>query len=311
MKGQIKPPRELRSDSSLQFSGSESVSEQILMLTSHMNNIKIKHKILADSLHPDSLKSSVKGLLDGLILAKISTQVDEAVTKMKEEQAFIQHDATISSDKLDAIKQDVYAGLSLDLSSLVDKTLESYNKRISLIESSLTTLGSSMKDLESSFKPIQSNLARLNDRFEQQALSNQIIVFGVKEDPPIENTESQFMSLCAVKFPGIPITQSDVVSAKRIGKPSAKPRPIVVEFCNLRIRQLLLRQKKDLKGSGTLFSEMLTKPRLQLLSYAKSKLGLRNVWSSKGDILYKTQSGRVVKFSDQDEIDLCAANAEN
>ena len=242
------------------------------MLTNHMNNIKIKHKMLADSLHPNSLKSSVKGLLDDLILAKISTQVDEAVTKMKEEQAFIQHDVTISSDKLDAIRQDVYAGLSLDLSSLVDKTLESYNKRIFSIESSLTTRGSSMKHLENSFRPIQSNLARLNDRFEQQALSNQIIVFGMKEDTPIENTESQFMSLCAGKFPGIPITQYDVVSAKRIGKPSAKPRPIVVEFCNLRIHQLLLRQKKDLKGSETPFSEMLAKPRLQLFHMPSQSL---------------------------------------
>ena len=97
------------------------------MLTNYMKNIKIKHKMLADSLHPDSLKSPVKGLLYDLILAKISTQVDEAVTKMKEEQAFMQHDVTISSDKLDAIKQDVYAGLNLELSSLVDKTLESYN----------------------------------------------------------------------------------------------------------------------------------------------------------------------------------------
>jgi len=310
MKSQLKPPRELRSDSSIQFSGSESVSEQLLMLTNHINSIKIKHKMLADSLQPDNLKSSVKGLLDDLILAKISSQVDEAVVKMKEEQTFMQHNVTISSDKLDAIKQEVYAGLNLDLSNLVDKTLESYNRRIFSVESSLATLESSMIDLKNSFQPIQSNLARLNDRFEQQALSNQIIVFGVKEETSIENTESQFLSLCAGKFPGIPIIQSDVVSAKRIGKPSAKPRPIVVEFCNLRVRQLLLRQKKDLKGSGILFSETLTKPRLQLLSYAKSKLGLRNVWSSKGDILYKTQSGRVVKFNNQSEIDLCAANAE-
>ena len=233
MKSQLKPPRELRSDSSIQFSGSESVSEQLLMLTNHINSIKIKHEMLADSLQPDNLKSSVKGLLDDLILAKISSQVDEAVVKMKEEQTFMQHNVTISSDKLDAIKQEVYAGLNLDLSNLVDKTLESYNRRIFSVESSLATLESSMIDLKNSFQPIQSNLARLNDRFEQQALSNQIIVFGVKEETSIENTESQFLSLCAGKFPGIPIIQSDVVSAKRIGKPSAKPRPIVVEFCNL------------------------------------------------------------------------------
>jgi hypothetical protein len=67
MKSQLKPPRELRSDSSIQFSGSKSVSEQLLMLTNHINSIKIKHKMLADSLQPDNLKSSVEGLLEDLI----------------------------------------------------------------------------------------------------------------------------------------------------------------------------------------------------------------------------------------------------
>ena len=114
----------------------------------------------------------------------------------------------------------------------------SNNERIFSIESSLTTLESSMKDLESYFRPIQSNLARLNDHFEQQGLSNQITVFGVKGDAFIENAESRFMSLCAGKFPGIPITQSDVVSAKSIGKLSAKARPIVVELCNLRVKNI-------------------------------------------------------------------------
>ena len=61
------------------------------------------------------------------------------------------------------------------------------------------------------------------------------------------------MSLSAGKFPGILITQSDVVSAKRICIPSAKPRPIVVDFCNLQVHQLLLRQRKDLKGLGYYF----------------------------------------------------------
>ena len=109
---------------------------------------------------------------------------------MKEKQAFIQHDVTISSDKPDAIKQYVYTGLNLDLTNLFDKTLESYEKSIFSIESSLTTLESSMKDLERSFRTVQSNLARFFDHFEQQALSSQTIVFGVKEDSSIENIES-------------------------------------------------------------------------------------------------------------------------
>ena len=94
------------------------------MLTNHINSMEIKHEMLADSLQPDNLKSSVKGLLAELILAKISTQVDEAVIEMKEEHTFNQHDVTLSSDKQDAIKQDVYAGLNLDLINLVDKSLE-------------------------------------------------------------------------------------------------------------------------------------------------------------------------------------------
>jgi hypothetical protein len=67
-----------------------------VMLTIYINSIKIKYKMRADFLHPENLKSSVKGLLDDLILAKISTQVDEAVIKMTEEPVFMQNYVTIS-----------------------------------------------------------------------------------------------------------------------------------------------------------------------------------------------------------------------
>ena len=67
-----------------------------------------------------------------------------------------------------------------------------------------------------------------------------------------------------------------------------------MEFCSPRIQKLILREKKSLQGSGVFISESLTKPRLQLFNYAKSKLGKRSTWSSGGEILTKFSDGEVI-----------------
>ena len=121
-------------------------------------------------------------------------------------------------------------------------------------------------------------------------LSNQLVLFGLKEDPYPEASESKFLRFCSTRFP---VTQNDLVSARRIGKQGSgwKPHPLVVEFCSPRMQQLILREKKCLQGSGVFISESLINSGLQLLSYTKSKLGKRSTWSTGGEI----QSFQMVK----------------
>ena len=91
-----------------------------------------------------------------------------------------------------------------------------------------------LSKLQNSLKPIQSNLDRLSDQFDQMKLSNQLVLFGLKEDLYPEASDSRLLGFCITRFPGIPVTQNDIISARRIGKQGSglKPRPLVLEFCS-------------------------------------------------------------------------------
>jgi hypothetical protein len=153
-----------------------------------------------------------------------------------------------------------------------------------------------LSELQKSLKPIQINVDHLCDQFDQMKISNQLILFG---------SESKFLGFCSTRFPGSPLTKNDIVSVRRIGKQGSglKSRPLVVKFCSSRRQQLILREKKSLQGSGVFISESLTKPRLQLLNYAKSKLGKSSKWSSGGEKLTQLSDGKVITVKETSQVD--------
>jgi len=106
-------------------------------------------------------------------------------------------------------------------------------------------------------------------------ISNLLTTFGFKENSYPEASESKFLRFCSTRFPGIAVTQNDIVSVRKIGKQGSglKPHPLVVEFCSPRMQQLILREKKSLQGSSVFIFDLLTKPSLQLLNYANQSSG--------------------------------------
>ena len=288
--------REMRSDCSIQFSGTESINDQIALLTSHLNTLKNKQK-----LNDQTLKTTMAEVVSQALSTEVGPLVEASVKKLTPSH----EPATFDANSIEIIKQEVYTSLKMDFDVLVEKSLKQYDLRMTKLESSLKLLDSGLSKLQNSLKPIQSNVDRLSDQFDQMKLSNQLVLFGLKEDPYPEASESRFLGFCSTRFPGIPVTQNDIVSARRIGKQGSglKPRPLVVEFCSSRMQQLILREKKCLQGSGVFISESLTKSRLQLLNYTKSKLGKRSTWSSGGEILTKLSDGKVITVKEASQVD--------
>ena len=81
----------------------------------------------------------------------------------------------------------------MDSDVLVEKSLKQYDLRMTKLESSLKLIDSGLSKLQNSLKPIQSNVDRLSDQFDQMKLSNQLVLFGLKEDPYPEASESRFL----------------------------------------------------------------------------------------------------------------------
>ena len=184
--------------------------------------------------------------------------------------------------------------LNLAVKDLMSGSIQEDIKQMVSTQLQAMDFSGKIADIE---KKLADHVAAQTDQLKRQELKNQLIVFGLPEDTTFDNPEPKFLSLCQDKFPGISLLNSDIVFVKRIGKRVGnKNRPVIIEFCNLRARFLLLKNKKDLKGSGVVINEPLTKPRLTLLSQAKAHCGRNNAWAVNGDIFVKSGS-RVLKIS--------------
>lgn len=75
------------------------------------------------------------------------------------------------------------------------------------------------------------------------------------------------------------------VNRKQIGiAGDNKPRALIVRFANARSREQVLQNRRQLKGSGYVIHEDLTKGRIAVLNNAIKKYGKKNVWSWQGAI---------------------------
>ncbi|XP_065559784.1 uncharacterized protein LOC136026894 isoform X7 [Artemia franciscana] len=138
---------------------------------------------------------------------------------------------------------------------------------------------------------------------EQKIAEKEIIVHGVAEMDPHETAESAFLSICNENFPHLSVHKNDLISSRRIGKQGSRPRPIIVQFSNLSIRQFLLKNKYRVRAAGITFDETMTNSKLALRNYAKFCLGSRSVWVSNGEILHRTSSNNIIKIFSKKDVD--------
>ena len=283
--------RTMRSDSEVKFSGNESTEEQLIILTNQINQLKVKTKQWTDKIEKD---------LD----LKISQEVETAVSKL----GAVNQRTEPSESTIENIKTEIYNSLSLDLEKMVKDKFCELDRRLKSLEKSVSDIDLATNAVKASVSEIKGTIDNHNETLAQASLGNQLIFFGLEEDVTTntvikENVENKLMELCAQKFPGIPLDASDIVFARRIGrKVSNLPRPTVVTLSNLRVRSQILKNRKQLKGSRMSVTECLTKTKRELFAYAKTEFGLKNVWTTDGNVMVKTGPTSARKVSNKDEI---------
>uniref|UniRef100_A0A2A4JEB7 Uncharacterized protein n=1 Tax=Heliothis virescens TaxID=7102 RepID=A0A2A4JEB7_HELVI len=75
------------------------------------------------------------------------------------------------------------------------------------------------------------------------------------------------------------------MSCHRLGADTGKPRPLLIRFQSLSLRNEVWRSKTTLKGSGLVLSEFLTKPRHDAFLAARKHFGVNQCWTSEGKIV--------------------------
>ena len=156
-------------------------------------------------------------------------------------------------------------------------------------ESDLKTLRREFEDLKTLVSTLVPKIEKIEkdmDDQEQYSRSNCLIVHGVKNIPKrgeyLDNENFICSELNKKLTLNPPIQASDLDIAHPL--PSRKGDAMIVKFLRRTQRNLIYSKKRQLKGSGVIITESLTKRRLKLLEAAKSAFGRFSAWSMKGDV---------------------------
>ncbi|XP_059050796.1 uncharacterized protein LOC131845721 [Achroia grisella] len=128
-------------------------------------------------------------------------------------------------------------------------------------------------------------LANQMDQFEMRSRRKILLFHGVQESGG-SNTSQDIVKVLAdkLKIPGF--SQANISRCHRMGRTSGdKPRPILVKFPDLALRNKVWFAKTGLKDTGITVSEFLTKGRHEAFICARRHFGVKQCWTRDGFVV--------------------------
>ncbi|KAM3959931.1 uncharacterized protein ACR2FA_004596 [Aphomia sociella] len=145
-------------------------------------------------------------------------------------------------------------------------------------------------------------LAHQMDHFEMRSRRKILLVHGVKEvggDNSIHDLVRIVKNVLQV--PGF--SEGDISRSHRLGRVTTdKPRPILVKFNTVNIRDKIWYAKTGLRDSGITISEFLTKERHEAFMAARKRFGLKKCWTRDGFVMIVGEDGSRYRISTIDEV---------
>ena len=120
------------------------------------------------------------------------------------------------------------------------------------------------------------------DDLEQYGRRNNLRINGIPETES-ENTTELVKTLANDKL-GVTLDDRDFDRSHRVGKSGTHPRSILVKFTNYTARNIVIKQRRKLKGSGITIQEDLTKKNQNLLKKTAQQTGVVSTWSRDGRV---------------------------
>lgn len=168
-------------------------------------------------------------------------------------------------------------------------------------------------EMKKEFIMLQDDNVKLNkkiDFLEQNSKMNKLRILGVPEDENLkENCPDKLINIFNNTLK-LNLTVNDIYSSYRIrtklNKFTAdknvdkKPRPIIVEFYQRNVKNLVFRHKRHLKSTGIIIHEDLTPTRYNLWKKSISAFGLKNVWTVDGTIYASLDNKNIIVRTSED-----------
>lgn len=161
-------------------------------------------------------------------------------------------------------------------------------------EKEFDTLKQEISDIKQEFEEFKKqsveekiSMEKKLNRLEQYSRGKNLTIFGLKEEKG-ENIEKVILEIFTSKL-GVKLTEQDIDRCRRIGKQfTDKPRPVLLNLVNYKMKVNIYQLKKKLKGSRIIIKEDLTRENVNTYNEASEKYGYRNTWTKNGVIWVKT-----------------------
>ncbi|XP_059045656.1 uncharacterized protein LOC131853122 [Achroia grisella] len=171
-------------------------------------------------------------------------------------------------------------------------------QKINTTPSTVTTLAADFAVFQSfvssTFCNLQQQLELLNrqmDQFEMRSRKKILLFHGVQESSE-SNASQDTVKVVAEKLNIHNFSEVNISRCNRLGRSSGdKPRPIVVKFTDLALRNKIWFAKTALKGTGITFSEFLTKGRHDAFMNARRHFGIKKCWTRDGSVIIVGSDG--------------------
>lgn len=238
------------------------------------------------------------------LISKIMDKVNDNLCELKEsvkgvaalQNSFDEHRRVTDEkiDKLEAAAAEFRSSTLGRIRKLEDALKESESRsdaKIQELEKYVQFLDASFEEQKQINEETKENFHKnfeFCDAQEQYSRRNCLVMHGI---PETEKEDTDSVVIDAVKTNlNVTLAKSDIDRSHRIGQKnnsSKRPRALIVKFSRYNVRASVFREKRKLKGTNIMLTESLTNNRIQTLKKAKSYYGMKNVWTSDGEILTK------------------------
>lgn len=177
------------------------------------------------------------------------------------------------------------SNITNEMKNLVRETIKELLTDDLFVETVLKKINEKTKALEENLKQCKEKIELLETKmedFKQKEKQNNICIYGIEQTDQ-ENLTEKVLKVLNDKIK-IPIKQDDVIKCHRIGVNTRKQRPVVVKFEKKQLRNLIIKNRKKLKGTNTFITEDLTKTRLELFREAQNKFEKKSVYTHEGNV---------------------------
>ncbi|KAM3959624.1 uncharacterized protein ACR2FA_000471 [Aphomia sociella] len=202
----------------------------------------------------------------------------------------------------------------------LDNMMEHFNSRMAAFQEELQRAGTgpaTVSSLTSDFttfkmfitgslnelqKQIQL-IAQQQDQLEMRSRRKILLVHGVRESDGDASIEVVKLVSERLKLPNFSI---DCIGRShrmgRVGNSGGKPRPILVKFREMAVRDKVWYAKTALKNSGITLSEFLTKGRHDAFLAARKYYGVTKCWTRSGSIVIDGSDGKKYRVNSVSEV---------